>query len=67
MSKEDKLNRLISSIKSMGPYIAATLGPGCTFKSEKRPDWVEVHGGRADVSLSTIEEWIKLVKEIEEG
>lgn len=41
---------LLSRIESAIAYTCGTIAPGNYFPSEKRPKWVEVHGGRAHSS-----------------
>lgn len=46
---------LAEGIDRVAPYVTATLAPGNTIKSERRPEWVEVHGGRASSSRRQLE------------
>lgn len=45
-------------------YTRATISPGCYFKSEKDPDWIEIHKGRADSSYRFMTQAIDLVNQL---
>ena len=62
---QKKLERLREKVRSVVPYVTATLGPGSTIPSEKRKDWVEVHKGRAFSSNNQLEGLLKLANEEE--
>jgi hypothetical protein len=66
MTTKQKLARLIQSIETIVPYVTATLGTGNTFRSATRPDWIEVHGGRASSSANQLESLLREAREMKE-
>lgn len=67
MSTEaEDLKKLIEKIETIVPYVTATIDPrgGNTFHSEKRSEWIEVHGGRAGSSTNQLEHLLKLAREM---
>lgn len=63
MTDEQKLAKLIQNIEESVPYIEATLSPGNHFKSKERPDWIEIHGGRASSSYNQLKHLLNLAIE----
>lgn len=59
----ENLQRLIASIESIVPYVTATLANGNTFPGSK-PDWIEVHKGRASSSHAQLEGLLKMAREM---
>lgn len=66
MDLEKELSRLIERIENIVPYITATIGPGCTFPSKQRSDWIEIHKGRAFSSRNQLENLLKEAQRIKE-
>lgn len=66
---KDKVLALIQHLEDSIPYVEATLGAGNRFPSPTRPEWVEVHGGRAGSSVNQLKNILKearaLKKELE--
>jgi epoxyqueuosine reductase QueG len=56
-------DKLKSSVISAVPYVRATISPGNHFKSKERPDWIEIHAGRADQSCRFLDQLQQLAKE----
>ena len=57
------LERLISQIECVVPYVTATIANGNTFPGSD-PEWIEVHKGRAFSSNNQLEGLLKLAQEI---
>jgi len=69
LTEEDikKLKALISSIEASVPYINATIDPRHAFPSEKRPDWCEIHKGRAGSSVNQLNGLLNAAKELKKS
>jgi len=63
MTDKEKLNHLIDKLKAVVPYVASTLSPGNTFKIQNRPEWIEVHSGRAQSSYQQLQSLMRLLEE----
>lgn len=64
-----QLKALISQIEAAVPYIEATIKPdgGNTFASATRPDWIEVHKGRAGSSVTQLRNLLADAKELKKS
>ena len=59
ITKED-LDCLWTAFK----YTRATIGPGGFFQSDERPDWVEIHRGRAHQSSAYLNRALEIVNRL---
>lgn len=59
ITKED-LDRLWNALE----YTRATIGPGGFFQSDERPDWVEIHRGRAHQSNTYLKQAINIINQL---
>lgn len=64
---QKKYERLRQAVRSTVPYVTATISSGCSFSSEKRPDWMEIHKGRASSSNRQLEGLLRLANEEDEN
>lgn len=69
MTDAEKLQKLIEAIERVVPYVVPSIDPkgGNTFQSKERPDWVEVHGGRAGSSTAQLNNLLKMAQEFKSG
>jgi len=68
MSEDDvrkKYERLQQAVREIVPYVTATIAENNAFPSKSRPDWVEVHKGRAASSHRQLQGLLKLANEEE--
>jgi hypothetical protein len=56
---KEQLNQLWNALE----YTRGTIGSGCLFETSK-PDWVEVHKGRAFQSRAFLDQAIDLVNQL---
>lgn len=59
---EEEIQAIIRKCKCVMPYVMATISPGCHFKSKERPDWIEIHAGRANSSYEQLQAIATLVE-----
>jgi hypothetical protein len=60
------MRRLIELLREVVPYVEATLGPGCTYKTDN-PAWIKVHAGRAASSVNQLRALLKEADAVERG
>ena len=64
MTDREKLDKLISEIETVVPYVTATLSAGKQFPAPDHPDWVEIHGGRCGSSERQLDALLKAAQEL---
>ena len=57
---KEQLDQLWNALE----YTRATIGPGGYLESKERPDWIEIHKGRAHSSYNFMTQAIDIVNQL---
>jgi len=63
IKSKDQLQKLIQNIKTIVPYVLATISPHNCFEVPGRPGWMAVHKGRADSSCNQLAALLRMAEE----